>query len=335
MNGEDFALVDRDVADISRKLSMIWNVYDFLTLYAEVDGWEWDGNLDDHSDACENVLDTWILSKIHKLITDVEKATKSYDLQSATRYILPFIDDLSNWYVRRSRKRFWKSDDDNDKQLAYKTLHYVLVQLAHVLAPFAPFMADELYKNLTGNRSVHLNDWPKVGHINELVVAEMDSLRSAVNDGLSLRAKSQMKTRQPLASITVNGAHNLGPQKESYLKVLEEELNVKTVNWNSDGEYSVEMDFNLTPELLSEGFSRELVRLVQSARKDAGLQVDDRINLVLTTDSKELNEAISVHSNYIAVETLAVSVNEIEGNLNYSTDKKVNDFTIQISLSKA
>ena len=335
MNGEDYALIDRDVSDISRKLSMVWNVYDFFTMYAEVDGWEWNGELNDHSESCENVLDTWILSKIHSLINDVEKATKQYDLQSATRYILPFIDDLSNWYVRRSRKRFWKSDEAEDKQLAYKTLHYVLVQFAHVLAPFAPFMADELYKNLTGNKSVHLNDWPKVGHINELVTAEMDSLRSAVNDGLSLRAKSQMKTRQPLASITVSGGQDLGPQKDDYLKVLEEELNVKTVNWSSDGEYSVEIDLLLTPELISEGLSREIVRLVQSARKDAGLQVDDRINLKLQTESPDLALAISVHSNYISSETLAVSINTTEGDLDYSTDKTINGERLEIRISKA
>lgn len=334
MNGEDFALVDRNVSDISRKLSMIWNVYDFFTMYAEVDGWEWNGELQDHTESCENVLDTWILSKIHTLINDVEKATKEYDLQRATRSILPFIDDLSNWYVRRSRKRFWKSDDDRDKQFAYKTLHYVLVQFAHVVAPFAPFIADELYINLTGNKSVHLNDWPKVGHINELVVGEMDSLRSAVNDGLSLRAKSQIKTRQPLASITVSGARDLGPQKNNYLKVLEEELNVKAVSWISDGEYSVELDFNLTPELISEGLSRELVRLVQSARKDADLQVDDRINLILHTESPDLMQAISAHADYISSETLAVSVNTIENDLDYSTDKTINGETVKIKLSK-
>jgi isoleucyl-tRNA synthetase len=334
MNGEDFALNDRDVSDISRKLSMIWNVYDFFTMYAEVDGWEWNGELQDHTESCENVLDTWILSKIHTLINDVEKATKEYDLQRATRSILPFIDDLSNWYVRRSRKRFWKSDDDRDKQFAYKTLHYVLVQFAHVVAPFAPFIADELYINLTGNKSVHLNDWPKVGHINELVVGEMDSLRSAVNDGLSLRAKSQIKTRQPLASITVSGARDLGPQKDNYLKVLEEELNVKAVSWISDGEYSVELDFNLTPELISEGLSRELVRLVQSARKDADLQVDDRINLILHTESPDLMQAISAHADYISSETLAVSVNTIENDLDYSTDKTINGETVKIRLSK-
>jgi isoleucyl-tRNA synthetase len=323
------------VSDISRKLSMIWNVYDFFTMYAEVDGWEWDGDIHDHSESCENVLDTWILSKIHSLINDVDTATKRYDLQSATRCILPFIDDLSNWYVRRSRKRFWKSDEAEDKQLAYKTLHYVMVQFAHVLAPFAPFMADELYRNLTGNKSVHLNDWPKVGHINELVTAEMDSLRSAVNDGLSLRSKSQMKTRQPLASITVTGGQDLGPQKFEYLKVLEEELNVKSVNWSTEGEYSVDIDLQLTPELISEGISREIVRLVQSARKDAGLQVDDRINLNLNTESQAINQSVSVHADYISSETLAVSLNTTQSTPEYSADKTVNGETVVITISKA
>lgn len=146
VSGEDFTLKDKDIADVSRKLAMVWNVYDFFTMYAEVDNWEWNGKFEDPSETCKNVLDKWVISKLHSLITDVENATKEYDLQSATRYILPFIDDLSNWYVRRSRKRFWKSDDDVDKQQAYETLHYVLVQLSHVMAPFTPFLAEELYK---------------------------------------------------------------------------------------------------------------------------------------------------------------------------------------------
>jgi isoleucyl-tRNA synthetase len=125
--------------DTSRKLAMIWNMYDFFTMYAEVDGWVWDGTTTDPSKELSNPLDIWIVSRLHQLIKDVEEGLSTYQLQAATKSILPFIDDASNWYVRRSRRRFWKSGDDADKNEAYKTLHYVLTQLSLVLAPFTPF----------------------------------------------------------------------------------------------------------------------------------------------------------------------------------------------------
>ncbi len=336
MNGEDFSLIDKDVADISRKLAMVWNVYDFFTMYAEVDGWEWSaGELEDCSGELDNVLDLWIISKIHQLIRDVENATKKYDLQSATRYILPFVDDLSNWYVRRSRKRFWKSDELEDKRVAYKTLHYTLTQLAHVLAPFVPFMADELYRNLTGNESVHLRDWPTVGHINERVVQEMDAIRDAVNEGLSQRSKAQLKTRQPLAKLSVTGGEDLGPNKDLYLKVLEEELNVKMVEWSIDGEYELILDTNLTDELVKEGYAREVVRFVQQARKEADLQVDDRIGLHIVADSDTAQAAIELHKQYIAVETLSESIIfDYSDSAEFNITKKFSGIEVKIGINK-
>lgn len=336
MNGEDFALLDKDVADISRKLAMVWNVYDFFTMYAEVDSWKWNGSLEDHTASCDNVLDIWILSKMHTLINDVETATKKYDLQMATRSILPFIDELSNWYVRRSRKRFWKSDDGQDKQNAYKTLHYVLVQLAHVIAPFTPFLAEELYRSLTDKRSVHLCDWPKVGHVNERVVTEMDAVRRAVNEGLALRSRHGIKIRQPLSSISVSAATDLGPEKDEYLRIIEEELNIKQVLWNVSEEDSYELDTTITPELRLEGIARELVRAVQQTRKEAGLQVDDRISLMLGTENSEVSEAIKEWSDYIAAQTLATSITTDGTTQNdaYQVEKKVEGAILKLSLSK-
>jgi isoleucyl-tRNA synthetase len=238
----------------------------------------------------------------------VQNATEEYDLQRATRLFLPFIDDLSNWYVRRSRKRFWKSDDDADKQFAYKTLHYVLVQLSKIIAPFTPFLAEELYRNLTGDESVHLQDWPAVGHVNEQVVREMDAIRHAVNEGLSGRSKAQIKVRQPLNSVKVTGMVDLGPNKELYLDVLKEELNVKQVSWSVEGEQSVELDLDITDELRLEGLAREVVRLVQSARKESGLEVDDRIHMTLESDSEELNKSIKEYTSYICSETLTTKL---------------------------
>ncbi len=334
LNGEDFALLDKDVADVARKLSMIWNVYDFFTLYAEVDGWEWDGSIEDLGKDAENVLDEWIISKLNILTTEVETKMKAYDIQSALKPVLPFIDDLSNWYVRRSRKRFWKTEDDEDKKMAYQTLHSVLVQLSLVLAPFTPFLAEELYRNLTGDESVHLLDWPKVGHINEIVVSEMDAIRTAVNEGLSQRSKAQIKVRQPLQMLTVTGAKDLGPNKELYLDVLKEEVNIKEVNWSTEGEPSVVLDSNITNELKLEGIAREVVRLVQQARKEGSLEVDDRISLSLHSEDKELNQAINKFESYIKSETLASNVKMAKNSEDYTVTQNVSGNELSIGISK-
>jgi isoleucyl-tRNA synthetase len=123
--GEDFALQDKDVGDVARKLSMIWNMYDFFTMYAEVDNWEWNDDLYDPSKGLKNTLDIWIISRLHQVIKEVEGKMQSYELADAVRPILPFIDDASNWYVRRSRRRFWKSGNDSDKN-DYGTIYAIL-----------------------------------------------------------------------------------------------------------------------------------------------------------------------------------------------------------------
>ena len=323
-NGENFALADKDVVDVARKLSMIWNMYDFFTMYAEVDGWEFDGELKDPLGMLANPLDIWIVSRLHQLVTDVEKGLDDYNLQDATKPILPFLDDASNWYVRRSRRRFWKSEDDGDKNDAYRTLHYVLVRLSHLLAPFTPFLAEELYHNLTGdNESIHLKDWLPAGAVDEQVLADMARTRELINNGLSLRMKqdehqASIKVRQPLQFAAYAGVK----LAEYYEQIMAEELNVKEIRWieNLDehlADYDVtegvikpeswiEISKQLTPELKREGLMREVIRHVQSARKKAGLQVDDRIMLQLTTNDEQLRQAIDEHAEAIATETLAV-----------------------------
>ena len=325
LNGEDFALHDKDVGDVARKLTMIWNMYDFFTMYAEVDNWEFKGDLSDPSSTCDNPLDQWIISRIHQLTLDVEKHMDSYDIPNATKPILPFIEDASNWYVRRSRRRFWKSGDDQDKNNAYQTLHYVLVQLAQVIAPFVPFMAEELYKKLTGGESVHLLDWPKVGHINELVVNDMETVRDYVNQGLSIRAKARLKVRQPLASVTVP---RLG-EFVDFKDILIDELNVKQVIVGP----KLELDLELTPDLILEGLMREVIRHVQSSRKTAGLNVDDHINLSLTTSDDKLQRSITKHQSTILAETLADSL-AADKDYGYKITVKVEDRELTVSLGR-
>ena len=333
LNGEDFALQDKEVGDVARKLGMIWNMYDFFTMYAEVDGWEFDGDYhwkgtkeNPIAESHPNPLDQWIVSRVHQLNEHVTKHMDAYNIPEAMADILPFIEDASNWYVRRSRRRFWKSGDDTDKNAAYSTLHYVLTRLAVILAPFTPFLSEELYHNLTGSKtSVHLLDWPAEGHINELVVKDMNTVREYVNQGLSLRAKAALKVRQPLASVTVP---SLG-EFVDFESILTDELNVKEVKVGKE----VAIDEKVTPELKREGMMREVIRHVQAARKNAGLNVDDRIALRLDTDAAELKKAIDEHKQAIADETLTKEwSNDVTAN---ASEANVDDGVLTIYLEKA
>ena len=342
-NGENFALADKDVMDVARKLGMIWNMYDFFTMYAEVDGWEFNGDLSDPLHDLTNPLDIWIVSRLHQLITEVERGLNNYNLQDATKPILPFLDDASNWYVRRSRRRFWKSEDDGDKNDAYRTLHYVLVRLSYMLAPFTPFLAEELYHNLTGdNESIHLKDWLPAGEIDNSMLRDMNALRTAVNDGLSKRASEGIKVRQPLASVKlVNTISQDTPAEvaQFLIDIAKDELNVKSVEIVTESESesaqpSVVYDLTITPELKREGLMREIVRHVQSARKQAGLQIDDRIVLSISSDDSEISQAVDAFADVIKSETLAVKLNSaVDESEKY--DVKIEGKLVEISLKKA
>lgn len=382
LNGEDYALLDKDVSDVARKLAMIWNMYDFFTMYAEVDEFTfpYDTSPSDaflvrritdtaRSDAPEssigtenslqisvdidklsNPLDRWTVSRVHQLTDHVAKFMNQYNIPDALSAVIPFIDDASNWYVRRSRRRFWKSEDDADKAQAYQTLHYVLVRLSLVLAPFTPFLAEELYQHLTGGESVHLLDWPTDNPVDERVLADMRRTRELIAGGLALRMErtddyGQIKIRQPLSYASYTG-ERLGSY---YEKIMQEELNVKRVSWVEDlAKYQVsgvvneaeteawlELDKHLTPELEAEGLSREVIRVVQKARKDAGLSVDDRILLTLSTDDTKLNSAIDTWSDSIMAETLTTASLAEDQPAEYTTTVKVAGSALRLELAKA
>jgi len=330
LNGEDYSLQDKDVSDVSRKLAMVWNMFDFFSLYAEVDGWEWDGKLEDPYQELQNPLDQWVVSRVHQLTSEVDEYMAKYDIPGALKGVLPFIDDASNWYIRRSRKRFWKSDNDSDKELAYRTLHYVLVRLSLVLAPFTPFLAEELYRKLTDGESVHLCDWPASGQTNGTVLKEMQQIRELITQGLSQRAQAGIKVRQPLSSAVIKGVDDL---KSELLDILQEELNLKESPSLQGGqaEASIELNLALTPELKEEGLMREIIRLVQSARKKANLNVDDRINLAFTTTSEELNKVIQKFWQQISAETLTVA--KLEDQTTYSEKVELEGQALEIGLN--
>ena len=341
LNGEDFALHDKDVGDVARKLSMIWNMYDFFTMYAEVDGWEFDGELRDPLSELTNPLDIWIVSRLHQLVAEVERHMDTYNIPDALSPILPFLDDASNWYVRRSRRRFWKSEDDSDKNDAYRTLHYVLVRLSYILAPFTPFLAEELYHNLTGdNESIHLKDWLPAGEVDEQVLKNMLLTQTFVMKGLSKRMDDSdggsIKVRQPLASASYNLQHKLD---DFYEQIMKDELNVKEVKQVYDlGPTSkilgVAIDKTITPELKREGLMREIIRHVQSARKKAGLQVDDRIELGITSSDSEITQAVDAFADTIKAETLAIKLGSAADDME-KYDVKVDGKPVEIYLKKA
>ncbi len=328
--GEDFALIDKDVSDVARKLSMIWNVYDFFTMYASVDGF--DSKQAIAVSNLENPLDIWLVSRVYELRNEITKGMEAYNIPSALSNVLLFIDDLSNWFVRRSRRRFWKSEDDTDKNAAYSTLYFVLVYLAKILAPFTPFLAEELYQKMTGvefdssvTESVHLLNWPEAGEINQEVLEKMARTREIITEGLALRMnksenEEQIKVRQPLAEYVYEGES----LDEYYEQIIADEVNVKMVR---AGEKAY-LDKHLTEELLEEGFIRELIRFVQAARKKAGLEVDDRIKLSIDT---EINED---WQDVLKAEVLAVELGR-DNNHQYDEVVKVNGKNITISLEKA
>lgn len=328
--GEDFSLIDKDVSDVARKLSMIWNVYDFFTMYAEVDGFDSEQAM--AVSEFVNPLDIWLVSRVHQVRNQITEGMEAYNIPAALSSVLEFIDDMSNWFVRRSRRRFWKSEDDQDKLEAYSTLYYVLIYLAKILAPFTPFLAEELYQKMTGAgvvnseipESVHLLDWPEVGVIDEAVLIKMAKTREIITAGLAERMKkteteAQIKVRQPLAKLIYAGEK----LDDFYEQIIMEEVNVKSVE---HGEALV-LDKTLTPELLEEGKIRELIRFVQAARKKAGLNVDDRIRLMV---SMEVPEA---YREMLMNEVLAEELVH-EGNFAYDEIVKVQGEAVTISLEK-
>ena len=328
--GEDFSLIDKDVSDVARKLSMIWNVYDFFTMYAEVDGFDSEQAM--AVSEFVNPLDIWLVSRVHQVRNQITEGMEAYNIPAALSSVLEFIDDMSNWFVRRSRRRFWKSEDDQDKLEAYSALYYVLIYLAKIMAPFTPFLAEELYQKMTGAgvvnseipESVHLLDWPEAGVIDEAVLTQMAKTREIITAGLAERMKKtesevQIKVRQPLAKLIYAGEK----LDDFYEQIIMEEVNVKSVE---HGEALV-LDKTLTPELLEEGKIRELIRFVQAARKKAGLNVDDRIRLMVSVEVPEAYREMLM--NEVLAEELVK-----EANFAYDEIVKVQGENVAISLEK-
>ena len=352
-------------------LKPLWNTYAFYVLYANVN--------DPLSDGAETELDRWIRSRLAATTERVRDRMENYDSTFAGRAVAEFVDDLSNWYVRLSRRRFWDGDG-----VAFETLHECLVTVAKLLAPLTPFIADEMFENLDGSEpSVHLCDFPQPGERDEQLERDMQVVRDAVELGRAARAHARLKVRQPLREAVVVAADRERSAIERLDELLTEELNVKSVRYVSEadelgrfelkpnyrslgprfgkqmpqvaaaiasldparlreggsagvnidgreheigpddvlmtlqplegyqversGTHAVALNLELDDELRREALAREIVHAVQAARKNAGLNVEDRIALTLGGDG-ELLDAARAHEQYLARETLATSL---------------------------
>jgi len=219
----------------------LWNVYSFFVTYATLDNFKPQDVK--RAPQVTNILDRWILSELEMLTSEVTDFLEKYDITPATKALERFIDDLSNWYVRRSRRRFWKSENDQDKNQAEQTLYYVLVKLSLLLAPLAPFVAEEMYRNLTrgglylderGAESVHLSDWPRAGEqkVDQELVNQMRLARRVVSFARAARQEADIRVRQPLQSVQIAAkTDHLSKEVEELVK---DEINVKEINYVDD-----------------------------------------------------------------------------------------------------
>ena len=343
--GEARRFSDKLVSESLRRfLLTLWNTYSFFVTYANLD--EFDPKTAGEGERSE--LDRWLLSELNALVRKVTSNLDQYDPTTSGRAIQDFVDDLSNWYVRRSRRRFWKPGADDDKLAAYRTLYTSLVTVAKLLAPFTPFVAEAIYQNLVRSvdneapESVHLSEWPEADEslVDRSLMDETRVVMRVVSLGRAARSKAGIKVRQPLAAATafVHNAAQAEGLKRLEPQVLDE-LNVKSLDVidtseafkgrsavehptdllallpegaalaEDDAGYAAGLDTRITPELANEGLARELVHRIQNMRKAAGFEISDRI-AVYHSASPRLHDVVAAHGRYVSEETLADTIEE-------------------------
>jgi isoleucyl-tRNA synthetase len=327
---------------LRRFLLTYWNTYSFFVTYASLDNF--DPTKYDEGERTE--LDRWVLSELNNLVRRVTESLDEYDPTTSGRLIQEFVDDLSNWYVRRSRRRFWAGDMTPDKVAAYQTLYTALVTVAKLLAPFTPFVAESVYQNLVRSvdanapESVHLAEWPVHDEslVDQQLIDQTRTVMKVVSLGRAARQKGQLKVRQPLATATafVATRHHAEGLTRFEDQVLEE-LNVKALDVkvlsevftdayerpkdllaqlpdgavlaDDESGYAVGLDTRLSDELRDEGLARELVHRIQNLRKAAGLEISDRI-VAYYNGWDRLRDVFTAHGDYVRDETLANEVAE-------------------------
>jgi isoleucyl-tRNA synthetase len=352
---------------IRKFLLTLWNTYSFFTLYANIDCFVPQPlTADSDQPKAFTELDNWISSELNRLVSEVSRLMDSYNPTSATRRIEGFIDNLSNWYVRRNRRRFWKSENDVDKLAAYTTLYQCLVTLSQLLAPFVPFIAEELYQNLfrsvnpEARESVHLSDFPIADEakINDKLNSDVELAMKISSLGRAARAKAGIKVRQPLGKAVV------GVETEEEKKALEslatevmEEINVKQLDILSeakereesrcyrdmpgysvanDARYWVAISTELPPELIAEGVSRELVRHLQNMRRNAKFDITDHIITYYQTKEPLIKQVINAFADYIKQETLSQElIDSLPPDGAYSEKHRISNSEVSLAIKKA
>ena len=413
VRADDLKFNDDMVKDVLKSLLIpLWNAYSFFVTYANIDGYE--PGKTDYKDL-KNPLDRWIISATNRLILNVQTAFDTYDVQGACNAIKAFVDDLNNWYIRRSRRRFWRSENDSDKKEAYDTLYKVLMTTMQVACPLVPFVTEEIYQNLRTDdmpESIHLTFWPKykAEERDEKLEEEMSLAMKAIAMGRALRSSSNLKIRQPLSQffivdrdenernilsrssdiikeelnvknvliesnetdlVTYSAKANfkvlgskLGKSMKEVAAIIQgfksEEIaslldgNVKTVEYSTgsidisdkdlaiqrsekenvkvlnEGNLTVGFDTNVTEELLLEGIARDIVRLIQSERKESGFEVSDHINVEIKGEGR-IDDAVKAFSSYISQETLS---NSLEIKDNDGKESEIADSKVKLKLSK-
>jgi isoleucyl-tRNA synthetase len=408
------------VADVASSfINTFWNTYGFFVLYARLD----EIDLTQDVPAIDRPeIDRWALALLHKTIMTVTEALDTYDAKTAGEAIESFVDQLSNWYVRRNRRRFWKSTDPADKQAAYLTLYECLKGVHELMAPFVPFLAENVYQNLVRSvdpealPSVHMGNWPEAlpAWQNDALLHDIDVVQKVVGLGRAARSKSGVRTRQPISRVLVRAPNDAAAEAlENHRDQILEELNVKDIEFiardaglvsytikpnlpklgkqygklvpqirqalgdadgaaiasaaakgepfaievagqtiplqgddiliethsaegyscEADAGYLAALDMTLDDALIAEGLAREVVRSVQDARKQAGLEVSDRITLGVS-GSAAVEQALETHREYLMNETLATSWQVGQEDARHTAEKTMGDehWTIEISL---
>ncbi len=353
---------EKAVAEITRRfLLILWNVYSFFVTYANIDNFVpgAEGTAGKPSE-----LDRWIISELNQLTIDVDTALDGYSPTEAGRKIEVFVDALSNWYVRRSRRRFWKSENDADKLAAYHTLYRCLVTLSKLMAPFTPFLAEELYQNLVCSvfpeapESVHLADFPVAdkNQIDEALSADMRLAMKLSSLGRATRSQAGIKVRQPLAVNYFGLSKGEREALERIKPLVLEELNVKDIRGDtfdnvaalaqrepdkyvlvSDGATNSAIYSYLSPELQKEGMAREIVHRIQTMRRSAGFNIADHIITYYQGDDyirQVMTEPAT--ADYIRQETLSRELVEGDsGSTDFTETYKLSGHEVRLGVKKA
>ena len=285
-NVSDNLLFGYKTADETRRRFhlKLWNVYSFFVNYANLDKWQPDYKglkpVEDGKLKVENNLDRWILCRLKETLDTVEKGLNGYDANIASEAIEKFVNDLSNWYIRRSRDRVGPvAEDQKDKESFYNTCYLTLVTLSQILAPFLPFISETLYRNLVKRESVHLSDWPKIDvEVDRTLLEDMHNIRLVAEVAHAIRKEKQIPVRQPLSLL--NSTINFNKPDVQLVKYLLDEINIKKWDVKKGSTFSNKFDTNITPELKEEAETRLLIRKIQSERRNMGLNLTQKTVVV-------------------------------------------------------